>query len=38
VHADELPGAEFESVEPDMKDVSFRVMARRRAETAEPAA
>jgi ABC-type multidrug transport system ATPase subunit len=37
VHADELPGAEFESVEPDMKDVYFSVMARRRAEAAEAA-
>jgi len=41
VHADDSPGAEFDAVEPDMKDVYFSVMARRRAETmnaAEPAA
>ena len=33
VHADDSPGAEFDAVEPDMKDVYFSVMARRRAET-----
>jgi len=41
VHADDSPGAEFDAVEPDMKDVYFSVMARRREETmnaAEPAA
>ena len=29
VYADSSPGAEFEAVEPDMKDVYFSVMARR---------
>jgi ABC-type multidrug transport system ATPase subunit len=39
VHAVASPGAEFEAVEPDMKDVYFSVMAaRRRAEAAESAA
>jgi ABC-type multidrug transport system ATPase subunit len=38
VHADEPPGAEFEPVAPDMKDVYFTVMARRRGEAAESAA
>jgi ABC-type multidrug transport system ATPase subunit len=32
VHADDSPGPEFDAVEPDMKDVYFSVMARRRAE------
>jgi ABC-type multidrug transport system ATPase subunit len=38
VYADESPSPEFEPVEPDMKDVYFSVMARRRAEIAETAA
>jgi ABC-type multidrug transport system ATPase subunit len=38
VLADASPGAEFDSVEPDMKDVYFSVMARRRGEAAESAA
>jgi ABC-type multidrug transport system ATPase subunit len=38
VEADASPGAEFEGVEPDMKDVYFSVMARRRATMAEAAA
>lgn len=33
VYADSQPGAEFEPVEPDMKDVYFSVMSRRRGET-----
>jgi len=33
VHADDSPGPEFDAVEPDMKDVYFSVMARRRAES-----
>jgi ABC-type multidrug transport system ATPase subunit len=38
VFADEAPGAEFEPVEPDMKDVYFSVMSRRRAGVTESAA
>jgi ABC-type multidrug transport system ATPase subunit len=38
VYADSSPGAEFEPVEPDMKDVYFSVMSRRRAETTDSAA
>jgi hypothetical protein len=38
VHAEASPGVEFEPVEPDMKDVYFDVMSRRRAEPAESAA
>lgn len=37
VHADSSPGAEFELVEPDMKDVYFSVMSRQRGETKESA-
>jgi len=36
--ADASPGAEFDSVEPDMKDVYFSVMSRRRSEPTESAA
>jgi ABC-type multidrug transport system ATPase subunit len=38
VLADASPGAEFDPVEPDMKDVYFSVMSRRRAEVTESAA
>jgi len=38
VYANASPGAEFESVEPGMKDVYFSIMARRRAEARESAA
>jgi ABC-2 type transport system ATP-binding protein len=38
VHADSSPGPEFELVEPDMKDVYFSVMSRRRDEAKESAA
>jgi len=38
VLADASPGAEFDSVEPDMKDVYFSVMSRRRSEATESAA
>jgi hypothetical protein len=38
VHADVSPGPEFEPVEPDMKDVYFTVMSRRRGEAKESAA
>ncbi|MFL5527961.1 MAG: ABC transporter ATP-binding protein [Gemmatimonadaceae bacterium] len=38
VYADSSPGAAFESVEPDMKDVYFSLMSRHRKETAETAA
>ena len=38
VYADSSPGAEFEPVEADMKDVYFSVMSRRRAETTGSAA
>jgi len=38
VMADASPGAEFDSVEPDMKDVYFSVMSRRRSEATESAA
>jgi ABC-2 type transport system ATP-binding protein len=38
VYADSSPGAEFELVEPDMKDVYFSVMSRRRIEAAGSAA
>jgi ABC-type multidrug transport system ATPase subunit len=38
VQADALPGTDFEPVEPDMKDVYFSVMARRRARATESAA
>jgi len=38
VLADASPGAEFDSVEPDMKDVYFSVMSRRRSEPTESAA
>ena len=38
VLADSSPGAEFEPVEPDMKDVYFSVMSNRQAESIEPVA
>ncbi|HKN65424.1 MAG TPA: ABC transporter ATP-binding protein [Gemmatimonadaceae bacterium] len=38
VHADSSPGAEFELVEPDMKDVYFSVVSRRRGAAKESAA
>jgi ABC-type multidrug transport system ATPase subunit len=38
VLADSAPGAEFEAVEPDMKDVYFSVMAKRRTPVAGAAA
>jgi ABC-type multidrug transport system ATPase subunit len=38
VFAEEAPGVAFELVEPDMKDVYFSVMARRRADATESAA
>jgi ABC-type multidrug transport system ATPase subunit len=38
VHADASPGPEFEAVDPDMKDVYFAVMARRRQHATESAA
>ncbi len=38
VLSDASPGAEFEPVEPDMKDVYFSVMSRRRSEATESAA
>jgi len=38
VLADASPGAEFDPVEPDMKDVYFSVMSRRRSDATESAA